>query len=301
MAQFNSLLVALDFRECNAKICQEAIEIAEKMKAEVTLIHVIEYLSYYPYYPYDEEKVYNDLRTEITEKLDKFGALFEKAGVHVNPHIIRKGKTPKVICDCADEINACGIILGLGEHYILENLIGSTADKVTRMAKQAVLLMNTHRREEVFDRILCAYDFSENSERALGSAIYMAKIFNAPLDIVHTIHEHFYYNPAAPVMDPTSPFYTDYVREMDNAKETVSKKIAETLSKLDIEGIQFNVLIRRGEPVNEISKVIDEQHSTLLVIGASGHNAFMRFILGSTTEKLLRKAPCSIMTLKEPH
>ena len=301
MSQLNSLLIALDFKETSSKVCQEAIAIAKTLKTEVTLIHAVEYLPYYPYYPYDSEKVHDDLYHEINKKLDNLGEEFRKEGIVVNEHIIKEDKAYKAICDTADAIQACGIIIGVGDHYLLENLIGSTADKVVRMAKQAVILLNHNCHTEGFKKILCAYDFSENSERALSSAIYMAKLFNAHLDIMHVVHEHMYFSPVAPVIDPATPVYADTQAEMEKARETVSSKMHETLERLDIHGVSYQTHIRKGEPVVEISKLIEELDTELLVIGSSGHNAFVRFFLGSTTEKLIRKAPCSIMTLKENH
>jgi len=299
MSQLNSLLIALDFRETSSAVCKEAIAIAKTMKTEITLIHAVEYLPYYPYYPYDSEKVHNDLFAELTVKLDKLKQEFTKEGIVVNDHIIKEGKAYNVICEGADEIKACAIIIGVGDHYLLENLIGSTADKVVRMANQAVILLNHHRHTEGFKKILCGYDFSHNSDRALASAIYMAKLFNAHLDILHVVHEHHYFSPVAPVIDPTTPIYMDHQLEIEKARETVSRKMQENLDKLDIHGISYETHIRSGEPVIEISRMIEECASDLLVVGSSGHNAFVRFFLGSTTEKLIRKAPCSIMTLKE--
>ena len=79
----------------------------------------MEYLPYYPYYPYDAEKVHNDLLEELTGKLNEVKNEFLKAGVVVNDHIIEEGNAYDVICKTADKINACGIIIGVGEHHLL--------------------------------------------------------------------------------------------------------------------------------------------------------------------------------------
>jgi nucleotide-binding universal stress UspA family protein len=51
----------------------------------------------------------------------------------------------------------------------------------------------------------------------------------------------------------------------------------------------------------EIFKFIETNDTDLLSIGSSGHSKVTRFFLGSTAEKILRKAPCSIMTSKKTH
>ena len=301
MSQFNSLIVAVDFRESSSPVCQEAITIAQRMKAEITLVHAIEYLPYYPYYPYDAERVHNDLLEELTQKLDKYKEQFTDQGLIVNEHIIKEGKAFEVVYQAAEDVNACGIMVGVGEHFLLENLIGSTADKVVRSAGQPVFLINPEAHKDGIKRVICGCDFSENSDRALESAIYMTKIFDGHLDIVHIVHEHFYFSPVAPVIDPSSVTYSDHQTELSQAERTVERKFEETIKRLAIHEVSHSTHIRSGDPVVEIFKLIDELDSDMLVIGASGHNAFVRFLLGSTTEKLIRKAPCSIMTLKEKH
>ena len=298
MSQINSLLVALDFKETSSAVCKQSIAIAKTLKTEVTLVHAVEYLPYYPYYPYDSEKVHDELYHELNAKLDILKKEFVKEGLVVNEHIIEEGKAYNIICNSAEKINACAIIIGCGDHYLLENLIGSTADKVVRMAKQAVILLN-HNHISGFNKIMCAYDFSENAESALNSAIYMTKLFKAQLDIVHIVHEHAYFSPVAPLIDPSTTIYKDHREEMDNARETVSKKMAEALAKLNIKDISYETHIREGLPVIELSKMITELKSDLLIIAPNGQNALVRFFLGSTTEKMIRKAPCSIMTVKK--
>ena len=299
MSQFNSLIVAVDFRESSYPLCQEAIIIAKRLKAEITLVHAIEYLHYYPYYPFDAERVHNDLLEELTQKLDGYKEKFTSEGIIANEHIIKEGKAFEVVCQAAEDVNACGIMVGVGDHFLLENLIGSTADKVVRAAQQPVFLINPDAHQDGIKRIICGCDFSENSDRALESAIYMTKLFDAHLDLVHVIHEHFYFSPVAPGNDPSSVIYSDHQTELSQAEKTVSRKFDETIKRLAINEVSHTSHIRSGDPVIEIAKLIEELDSDLLVIGASGHNAFVRFLLGSTTEKLIRKAPCSIMTLKE--
>ena len=84
---------------------------------------------------YDAEKVYNDLLEELTDKLNEVKNEFMKAGTVVNDHVIEEGNAYDLICKTADKINACGIMIGVGEHHLPEKLIGSTASKVHHFAK----------------------------------------------------------------------------------------------------------------------------------------------------------------------
>jgi nucleotide-binding universal stress UspA family protein len=301
MARNNSLIVALDFREGSLEICHEAIILAKYLESEVTFVHAVEYMPYYPYYPYNEKKIHEDLILELTQKLDQVKIQFTEEGITVNEHIIEEGNACEIICNTADKINARGIIVGVGEHHILENLIGSTANKIANMSKQPVYLINPKSHTNGVNNIICAYDFSENSDKALTAAIKMANVHNAHLDIVHIVHEHYYFNPIAPIIDPASAVYVDYINEMKKAEDAVHAKLDHALEELHISGVDNKIHICKGDPVLQIFKKIEELGSQLLVLGASGHSTFIRFMLGSTSEKIIRKSPCSVMTIKDVH
>lgn len=298
MAQYKSLLVATDFRDGSKEFCQQAILIAKNLQSEVTLLHAVEYIPYYPYYPYDAEKVHADLIEELSGKLNEVKKAFDEAGIKVNEHIIEEGNAYETICKKADSINACGIVIGVGEHHLLEKLIGSTASKVTHLAKQAVFLINPHSHIEGIKKIVCAYDFSENAEKALINAMHLAENHKAHLDVVHVVQEHFYFNPLAPVANPSSTMYKNHKEEMKNASKTVKDKLLKVIEKNHIEGVEYESHILEGDPVIEIFKNIEQKGSDLLVIGDSCHSKLVRFMLGSTSEKIIRKAPCSVMTVR---
>jgi nucleotide-binding universal stress UspA family protein len=299
MSTFNSLLVAVELKDVDSEICSDAIIFAKKMNAEVTLVHAIEYIPYYPYFPYDAEKVHDDMLKELTQKMDKLKEVFTKDGLIVNDYIIEEGHAYEIICNVANKINACAIVLGVGQHYLMEELIGSTTEKVTRMAEQKVIVIN-HGKQTHVDKILCAYEFSENSEVALDSAINMAKRLNVHLDILHIVPEHFYFNPVSPVVTIQSEVNSSH-DEVTEAEAKVKKVLADKVGERKIEELSYDTHIARGEPLAEIFKFIKENDIDLLSIGSSGHNKFVRFFLGSTAEKILRKAPCSIMTSKVQH
>ena len=300
MSTFNSLLIAVDLREVDSKVCSDAVIFAKKMNTEITLIHAIEYIPYYPYFPYDEKKIHKDLIDEVTLKMDQLKDVFVQNDITVNDYIIKEGNAYEVICETANDINACAIVLGVGQHYLMEKLIGSTTEKVARMAEQKVIIINYEKQTEIH-KILCAYDFSENSETALDSAINMAQRLDAHLDILHIVHEHFYFNPVAPVIAPDSEVFTTHHNNIANAKNNVNQILEEKISVKKIDHLSYKTHISQGDPIMEIFKFIETNNTDLLSIGSSGHSKITRFFLGSTAEKILRKAPCSIMTSKKIH
>jgi nucleotide-binding universal stress UspA family protein len=300
MSQLNSLLVAVDFKKSSEELCHQACFMARQISAEVTLLYVMEGSPLNPYYQDNITSPLDDWIQKTVIKLDEVKARFNKEGIKVNEHIIKEGVAYKAICKTADEINACGIVLGVGDHYFLEDFIGTTADKVTRMANQPVIIINHESHKDGLKKILCAYDFSENSEKALESAIVIARDMEAHLDVVHVIHDNYadYY------MSPFQPSYdvsTNHETEIKSLKAKVRTLIESKIDALHCPGVSFKISIGHGIATSEITRMVKEYNSDLLLIGANGHNAFMKFFLGSVTEKILKRAPCSIMVCKKEH
>ncbi|MFP4460008.1 MAG: universal stress protein [Candidatus Zixiibacteriota bacterium] len=56
--------------------------------------------------------------------------------------------------------------------------------------------------------------------------------------------------------------------------------------------------IYEGVPHNEITKIADEEDCDLIIIGSHGKSQFEEFFIGSTTEKILRKANCPVLVVR---
>ena len=130
MSKINSILVAVDFRDDNTDICRDAVIFARKLGAEVTFVYAVDYVPYYPYFPYDEEQIEKDFIKEVNAKMAKLQEVFEKEDVKVNAPIVKKGKPWEVICNTADKIDACAIVVGIGHHFLFDSLIGSVTERV---------------------------------------------------------------------------------------------------------------------------------------------------------------------------
>jgi nucleotide-binding universal stress UspA family protein len=284
MKALKSILIAADLLENNADICADAILFAKMMEAEVTLIHAIEYIPYYPYYPYNEEKFIDDCQAGIHARMDKLKDVFIAQGLKVNENIVEHGKAYEVICNAAEKIDACGIIIGVGNHFLLENIIGSTAEKVSRLATKPVTVINPSQKHD-FKKITCAYDFSDNGMKALIKSVQLAKSLKAHLDIIHVVEEQHYYGLGS------------YSKTSDlNLVQEKLKNTTDTIS--DLKDLSYQNTVLTGKPEVEVAKFAKNNHTSLLLISAHGHNIVSRFFLGSTSANLLRLSPCTTMIVK---
>lgn len=137
--------------------------------------------------------------------------------------------------------------------------------------------------------ILCPIDFSEFSSKAFDYAQSLAAHYRAALFVQHVLYTY----PA---------FYTD-----DAYRESCHKLQADTLQKLKqfIRGqtrtkIEPQCVVREGEATDQILTFAEAQGTDLIVMGAYGLRGVDRLLLGSVTERVLRKAQCPVLAVRKP-
>lgn len=140
-------------------------------------------------------------------------------------------------------------------------------------------------------RILCATDFSECSNHALRYACEFAEAFGADLHLLH-VNEP----PAAAY----SEFGVGYVGAQ-NLEEDVRRGAEAKLNTLPGAPWEEKLTIVRevvmGTPFVETVRYARDQEIDLIVLGTHGRGAIAHMLMGSTAEKVVRKAPCPVLTV----
>lgn len=140
-------------------------------------------------------------------------------------------------------------------------------------------------------RILCPVDFSDHSRRALDHAIAIARWYESTVTVLRVFSPApvAAFGPGPVVLEPI--VLTSVDRDQLLAD---TKAFAETESA---PGITIEALVREGNAAEEILEQATSMKADLLVIGTHGRSGFERLVLGSVTEKVLRKANCPVMTV----
>lgn len=142
------------------------------------------------------------------------------------------------------------------------------------------------------ERILCPTDFSEFSARALRRGARLGSWFDARVTALHVI--------------PPSPWLVDaaYTPEMPVSAELLrarraheEKELARSIAPLLDEGAPIETRLAVGEPWREIQAEAEALPADLVVMGTHGRSGFQHLLLGSVTEKVLRRAPCPVLTI----
>ncbi len=143
-----------------------------------------------------------------------------------------------------------------------------------------------------FKKILVPVDFSKYSSRALEVACELARSFAAPLTLLHAY------------AIPTYPLPEGYVLA---SPETVAELLDKTQQAmnatkaraLELGAPAVEVVVAEGPPFAEIVRTAAEQGHDLIVMGTHGRTGLAHALLGSVAEKVVRKAPCAVLTVRD--
>ena len=92
----------------------------------------------------------------------------------------------------------------------------------------------------------------------------------------------------------------DKVREYNRTKlEAAQTKLARLLSAAQKKRVSPTFVVRDGKPTQEIVKLAEEINADLIVLASQGHHGLGGLLLGSTTDRLVNKAPCSVLVVRE--
>ena len=143
------------------------------------------------------------------------------------------------------------------------------------------------------ERILCPTDFSELSVGALNYAGLLAEKFGAKLHVLHVVDQAYqYWMAMGPESIPAGPSVEEMV---ETAKKQMEEFVAEHLPK----SVKVTTEIASGRPFLEIIKRAKEKEVDLIVIGTHGRGALTQLLLGSVADKVVHKAPCPVLSVRE--
>lgn len=142
-------------------------------------------------------------------------------------------------------------------------------------------------------RILCPTDFSEPSRRAFVTATSFARWFEADLTVLHVVPGV----PATALLLSGTPVP---IPLQPNARQGYLEALGGMIGPARGAGVAAGAELREGDPVREILRLADSLPADLIVLGTHGYSGFERLVLGSVTEKVLRKATCPVATIPHP-
>jgi nucleotide-binding universal stress UspA family protein len=141
--------------------------------------------------------------------------------------------------------------------------------------------------------ILVTTDFSETATRAAGPAQMLARKLGARVLLAH-------------VSEPFTPFIEGRyaITDFEALNREVHARARQELDRLAKEhfepDINVEVASLVGVPHVEIVRLVEERGVDMIVMGMHGRGFVSHALLGSTTERVLRRAPCPVLVIPDP-
>ncbi len=296
MAQPKRIFVTTDFSTCAEYALGYAAELAKRLKADVVLGHVVDtsYLTYAALYGQqividpDVASVEEAAKRHLAEAV----ARIESRGVKATGEFARG--TP--ITELTRMIAASGAMLVVtgthGHTGFSRFLFGSTCEKLLRHSPAPVLAVKQQAEGATFDaddfaidRVAVTTDLSDLSRSVFPFAAELCTALDADLVVVHVVDARF----------DAMPYSPDAPAE-EHLKARAEALLKEWTQWLKAPRLQSRVL--HGVPHACIEDFVRGGNVDLLVMATHGHSGIAHALLGSTTERVVRTAPCAVLAVR---
>ena len=138
-------------------------------------------------------------------------------------------------------------------------------------------------------KVLVPTDFSESSEKAVNYAAELASKFGSELHVLHAF-------------DTTPILYGEGGGMPNNTAAEVAAAASRMIENIEVKctsPIEVKRTVREGHDFVEIIRFAKENEIDLIVMGTHGRGAVAHLLLGSVAEKVVRKAPCPVLVVRD--
>jgi len=300
MNRLKKILFPTDFSRCASQALDPAVDLAELHQAELHLLHAVVLHGYDPNnqeYNINDvvEEIHRKIQLDVKERLSTVAPASPADEIKIVTTCERGISASQVIVEYISENDIDLVVLGThGRRAPAHLLLGSVAEEVVRTANCPVLTIRERTNPKSViesERILVPVDFSEHAVQALTYAKQLAVNNDATLQLLHvieqTIHPLFY------SVGETSLYDVDPDLRGRSHSELV--RLAQHAPGPEVH-IEPHVI--EGRATSDIVKFAAENNSDLIVIPTHGLTGLSHFLLGSITQKVVRRAPCPVLIVK---
>jgi len=298
MLQVKKILLPTDFFPCANQALDHALYLARKYGAQFHMLHAIVLHDKDPHNPAAHVINLEDVQKRLQElaAADMSTSLGERddSGIEIFMEQRRGVSAADVILRYTKEENIDLIVMGThGRRGLGHLFLGSVAEEVVRMSDCPVLTIREQAEQTDIDdvtRILVPLDFSEHANNGLRHAKHMADTYGAKLDLLHIVEE---------MVQPA--FYELAGVAPEKVREARKQKSREEMERLFRESagpeveVDYHVIV--GRATQDIVGFAKETDADLIVIATLGLTGIQHLLLGSVAEKVVRMAPCPVLTV----
>ncbi len=281
--ELKKILVATDLTPASEPAIAFAADLVETVGAEAILFNAISPIGFVDYGSFDDDtmaRAMNDLSRRTEAKLQEMTTDYFSPNVKVVARAA-SGYPISSICNTADEENADLIIMGThGRNPFMSFLIGSVVQGVQFRTTRPVITVPQRKHplesQEIMT-ILCPVNLTTVALEALMHAGTLGSLLGAEVVALHLLE-------------------AEEVADIGDISRRLHQWVPESLRRL----CDLRVLVRRGNAAEEVIAYAEKQRVDLIVIGAQHKRFANTTVLGTTTERVTRHAPCPVMSVMVP-
>jgi CPA2 family monovalent cation:H+ antiporter-2 len=297
MVDIRRILCPIDFSDASRHALDQAVVLAKWHESRITALHVIHVPLFLPPPMLVAELADTTppapSRQTQKEELQAWLETARRAGVQTDV-IVDEGHAATRILEQASSCRADLIAMGThGLSGFERFMLGSVAEKVLRKAACPVITVPPAAAMAAripYRRLLCPVDFSESSLTALQVALSLAEKAEAELTILHVFD-----------WPPDDELLTQWSGVSDN--QFVEDETHARLAALVTDDVRVwcnpSTKVSWGKPYREILQMAQSEGVDLIVIGVCGRNPVDLTLFGSTTNQVVRRASCPVLTVKQ--
>jgi nucleotide-binding universal stress UspA family protein len=302
MIVLTNVLVATDFGPTSAAALAYGRALARTFDASLHVLHVVENF-FLRATPADPQAMVatktRALRDQLTED--------DRDSLRASATVIVSDDVADAITGYARSQTINAIVLGThGRSGMQQLLVGSVAERVVRTAPCPVItirenghaVVQAHQKSEAamitLKNILVATDFSEPSDAALSYGRELARTFGAKIRVAHVVDD---------VLTRAYGGGDTFVFSDPSLQEDVEAAALQTVQGLIIgdEALRAEaVILRSNTPAFAIVDYARAHEIDLIVMGTHGRGAVAHLLMGSVAERVVRTAPCPVLTVRHP-
>jgi len=147
-------------------------------------------------------------------------------------------------------------------------------------------------------KILVGIDYSEYSREAARTAVAMARSLNAEVIFLHVCEIPAFLGSSWGTYN--RPLLSNFLSRQDELMEGSGRELSEFAREFSDEGVDITERVEKGYPFMETMRVAEEECVDLIALGTHGKSGMKQILIGSVAEKIVRKAPCSVLVVKMP-
>jgi nucleotide-binding universal stress UspA family protein len=296
MTQVKRVLCPIDFSDASRHALDHAVMLAGWFRSRLTVMHVR-----HPVFIMEPPILFAQLvdsepatLEDVETRLHSFLAPVRAAGIVCDELAVDGNNPAACIVEAVKKIDADLVVMGThGRRGFERLLLGSVTERVVRTAPCPVVTVpppTVTTSALPFKRVVCAVDFSDASISALRFARSLAQESNSALTILHVL-EWPPENEALAMFDMTE--YRDAVRT--DAEERLTAMAHDP----EVAGPEPTIRLVMGKAHAQILAVAVEEQADIIVLGVHGRNPIDLMLFGSTTNQVIRRATCPVLTLRQ--